>query len=217
MVMEFLNETFKCSVERVDIYDDNLPESGDIGVKSTVRLLIRNSDLHTFDHAWNQKLSLLLENLEVTGTCTFLMWNTKNGFYVDPTLFKCKRLLFCSGSADWVTKEILLQFEVPQLSFYYCPFPVEDIISFVIHWFHSDNEKLEYLFILIEDNQISLENFQTEELNPVPISDKNRVPSSESFRNIDFSKGLKIVRHDGLQATIHVTGRDFLFYVWHNQ
>ncbi|CAL2031510.1 unnamed protein product [Caenorhabditis brenneri] len=223
MAMEFLTDVFKCSTEKVKIYGDNFPESGDIGFKSTVNLDISQNSLQPFGYAQSQKLNLLLETLEVTGTCHFCMnlpfgfSSTEKGFYVDPKLFKCKTLVFESSSGAWITREILLQLEVPRLSFYHCPFSVEDILSFVTNWFHSDNKKLEYLYISIQSNQISLEKFQTKELNPVPFSERTRVPSSEYFRGIDFSKGLEIVRHDGLIATIHVTKRVFLFYIWHDQ
>ncbi|CAL2031511.1 unnamed protein product [Caenorhabditis brenneri] len=197
MAMEFLNEVFKCSVERVDIDRDNFPESRD-----------------SFDYAQSRKLDLLLENLEVTGTCRFWIRNTGKDFYVNPKLFNCKQLLF-SGSAAWVTKEIIMQFEVPQLTFFECPFSVEDIVSFVTQWFHSDNKKLELLYIPFLDRQISLESFQTEALNPISFSGRTRVPPTTE--DMDYSKGLEIVRHDGLVATIHVKGTDFLFYIWHNQ
>ncbi|CAL2031500.1 unnamed protein product [Caenorhabditis brenneri] len=211
MAMEFLTEVFKCSVETVYIDPDSFPESGDVGVKSTVNLSIN----FPYDYAQGQKLSLLLENLEVTGTCTLRMAITEKDFYVDPKLFKCRELVFCTGSAAWVTRGILLQFEVPQLHFHYCPFSVEDILSFITNWFHSDNKKLEYLYIGHQNKHISLE--QLRGLNPVPFSERNRIPPSESFPRIDFSEGLEIVRHDGLQATIHVKGRDFLFHIWHDQ
>ncbi|CAL2031505.1 unnamed protein product [Caenorhabditis brenneri] len=193
MVMEFLTEVFKCSVETVYIDPDNFPESGDIGVKSTVNLSVNLP----FKYAQGQKLSSLLENLKATGTCTLWMAITEKDFYVDPKLFKCKKLEFWTGSAAWVTRDILMQFEVPQLHFHYCPFSVEDILPFITNWFHSDNKKLEYLYVGHQNKHISLE--------------------SESFPRIDFSEGLKIVRQDGLQATIHVTERDFLFHIWHDQ
>ncbi|EGT46377.1 hypothetical protein CAEBREN_18910 [Caenorhabditis brenneri] len=173
MVMEFLNEVFKCSVERVDIYNDNYPESGDIGVKSTVDLSI---DRH-FGYARSQKLSLLLANLEVTGTCEFRMNSTEKDFFVNPKLFKCKKLLFWMGSDAWVTREILLQFEVPRLKFRECPFSVEDIAAFIAQWFQFDNKKLEYLYIPFRCRKFSLETFRTAELNPVPFRERNRAPS----------------------------------------
>ncbi|CAL2031660.1 unnamed protein product [Caenorhabditis brenneri] len=213
MAMDFLNEVFRCSVEAVEINEDSIPELGDIGVKSTVNLSIH----HSYGYAQGHKLSLLLENLEVTDTCTFWMDSRGHGFYVDPKHFKCKKLVFWSDSATWVTREILLQFEVPRLNFYDCPFSAEDILSFVTQWFHSDKKKLEYLYIEFRRRQVSLNEFQTKELNLVPFSGRTRVPLSESFRYIDFSKGLEIVRHDGLVATIHVARRAFLFYIWHNQ
>ncbi|CAL2031453.1 unnamed protein product [Caenorhabditis brenneri] len=215
MAMEFLNETFKCSVERVRIQDYKLPESGDIGVKSIVNLCIG----YEYDNTQNQKLNLLMKNLEVTDTCTFWVKSTEKDFYVDPKLFKCKKLMFSSGSAAWVNKEILMQLEVPQLIFYNSPFSVEDVLSFVTHWFHTDDKKLEYLYIDFRSRQISLENFQTKELNPVPFSGRNRFPPLDSFRyvNVDFSKGLEIVLNDGLQATIHVGKENFMFYIWHDQ
>ncbi|CAL2031525.1 unnamed protein product [Caenorhabditis brenneri] len=120
-------------------------------------------------------------------------------------------------SAPWVTREILLQFEVPRLPFRGCLFSVEDIVSFVIQWFHSDNKKFEYFYIPTECRKFSLETFRTTELNPVPFSERNRAPLSESFRAFDFSEGLEIVRHDGSVATIHVGEENFMFYVWHNQ
>ncbi|CAL2031483.1 unnamed protein product [Caenorhabditis brenneri] len=166
---------------------------------------------------YSQKLSLLLENLEVTGTCTFGLNSIENGFYGEPKLFKCKELMFFPGSAAWVTREILLQFDVPQFTFLDCPFSVEDILSFVTNWFHSDNKKLERLYIAFQCEKFSSVTFRTAELNPVPFRERNRAPPSVHFRGIDFSKGLEIVRHDGLQATIHATGRAFLFYIWHDR
>ncbi|CAL2031498.1 unnamed protein product [Caenorhabditis brenneri] len=216
MAMEFLNEVFKCSVEAVNIDADNFPESGNIGVRSTTNLLITKQGSQSLGYAQSQKLSLLLKNLEVTGICT-IMRNTENDFYVDPKLFKCKTLIFWPHSAAWVTREILLQIEVAQLSFYRCQFSVEDILSFVTKWARSDNKKLEILLMCIRSTRISLENFQTEELNPIPLSGKPRIPPSESLARFDFSKGLEIVRQDGLVATIHIEGGYFLFYVWNNQ
>ncbi|CAL2031917.1 unnamed protein product [Caenorhabditis brenneri] len=217
LVMEFLNEAFKCSIENFDIDADNFPESGDIGVKSTMNLYITNHKSQSLSYAQKQKLNLLLENLEVTETCTFYVKNTENGFYVDPKLFKCKELMFFKGTAAWVTLEILLQFDVPRFTFLECLFSVEDILSFVTNWFHSDNKKLEYLYIPYQCQTFSLETFRTTELNPVPFRGGNRVPVNNSIRYVDFSKGLEIVRHDGLQATIHVAGENFMFHIWHNQ
>ncbi|CAL2031482.1 unnamed protein product [Caenorhabditis brenneri] len=213
LAMEFLNEVFKCSVETVNINGDNFPESRDIGVESTVNLFFDN----TYSYAQSQQLSSLLENLEVTGTCDFWMRNTEMDFYVDPKLFKCRKLVFGARSADWVTREILLQFEVAQLKFYDCPFSVEDILSFVTNWFHSDNKKLEYLFIYTQSTQFSLEKFQTEDLNPLPFSGKTRIPPIETYTMFDFSVGLEIVRNDGSVATIYFNSGVFLFYVWHDQ
>ena len=173
--MEFLNEVFKCSVETVNINEGNFPESGDIGVKSTVNMNI-NQSTQPFGYAQSQKLNLLLENLEVTGACVFWMRNTKRDFYVDPKLFKCRKLVFGTRSAAWVTREILLQFEIPQLKFFDCSFSVEDILSFVTHWFHSDNKQLKYLYIVFRRRQVSLNEFQTKELDLVPFNGRNRVP-----------------------------------------
>ncbi|CAL2031675.1 unnamed protein product [Caenorhabditis brenneri] len=212
MAIEFLDEVFKCSVENVDIIDSDFPES--FGVKSTETLGIRYRNSQPFVYAQNQKLSSLLKSLEVTGTCNFWVTNTETDFYCDPKLFKCRKLVFWPGSTDWVTREILLQFEVPRLKFDECCLSVEDIISFVTQWFHSDNKKLEYLYIK-SCGKLSLEKFQTEDLNPVPFSGRTLVPLADFFGYIDFSQGLEIARHDGLQATIHVKERAFLFYIWH--
>ncbi|CAL2031488.1 unnamed protein product [Caenorhabditis brenneri] len=216
MAIEFLNEVFKCSIKEVAIEEDYFPLSGNIGVKSTEKLCINQKSLQPFGYAQSKKLKLLLENLEVTGTCSFWISSTKNDFYVDPKLFKCKKLVFRWGSAAWVTPEILMQFEVPQLKFDDCPFSVQDILSFVTNWFHSNNKKLENLYIEFR-MRVSLDEFQTPELDLSPFSKRNRVPSESFDEFIDFSKGLEIVRHDGLSASMHVKGRAFLFYVWHDQ
>ncbi|CAL2031661.1 unnamed protein product [Caenorhabditis brenneri] len=200
MVMEFLNVTFKCTIERVWIEDGNFPESGDIGVKSTVNILID----YMFGYAQNRELNLLLENLEVTDTCTFWMRDIDKDFYCDPKLFKCKELVFWPGSSTWITPDLLMQFEVPRLTFLGCPFSVEDILSFITKWFHSDNRQLEYLSIEFRPREFSLDDFQTVELDLLPFSERARVPLSESLYHIDFSKGLEIVRNDGLEATVHV-------------
>ncbi|CAL2031522.1 unnamed protein product [Caenorhabditis brenneri] len=215
MAIEFLNEVFKCSLKKVNIGGDNFPESGDIGVKSTGKLCIDQSISPPFGYAQSQKINLLLKNLEVTGTCNFDVTNTEKDFYVDPKLIKCKKLTINSGSAVWVTREMLLQYEVPRLTFFGRSVPVEDIVSFVTHWFHSDDKKLEYLHIGFRARQFSWEAFQ--DLNPLPFSERNRIPPSGSIGFIDFSKGLEIVRHDGLVATIHVNNLRVLFYIWHDQ
>ncbi|CAL2031506.1 unnamed protein product [Caenorhabditis brenneri] len=217
LTMQFLNEVFKCSVETVNISKDDFPLSGNIGVKSTENMCINTRSSQPFGYAQSKKLSLLLENLEVTDTCDFWMRNIERDFYVDPKLFKCRKLVFGARSAVWVTREILMKFEVPQLRFYYCPFSVEDILSFITNWFHSDNKKLEYLLIYIQYTQISLENFQTKELNPVPFTERTHIPPIETYTNIDFSVGLEIVRNDGLEATIFVNNGVFLFHIWHSQ
>ncbi|EGT46380.1 hypothetical protein CAEBREN_08689 [Caenorhabditis brenneri] len=211
MAMELLKEVFKCTVEAVDINEDSIPESGDIGVKSTVNLLID----HSYGNAKGQKLSLMLENLEVTDTCTFWLNSTGQGFYVDPKRFKCKKLMFWPDSATWVTREILLQFEVPRLHFERCRFSEEDIAAFVTQWFHSDNRTFEHLYIELKDIQTFWEAFQ--DLNPIPFGGRARFVLSESFEYVDFFKGLKIVRSDGLVATIHSKSGSFLFYIWHVQ
>ncbi|CAL2031454.1 unnamed protein product [Caenorhabditis brenneri] len=222
LAMEFLNEVFKCSVKAVHIHGSYFPESGDIGVRFTVHLYILNSsESPSLDYAQGQKLNLLLKNLEVTDTCTFSMRNTENGFYCDPKLLKCQNVVFWSDSAAWVTREILMQFEVPRLRFFQWAFSVKDLSLFIANWFHSDNKTFEHLYIQFQNGQVSLEEFQTEELNPVPFSGETRIPLSRSdfiiFKGVDYFKGLEIVRHDGLAATIHANGITFLFHVWHNQ
>ncbi|CAL2031730.1 unnamed protein product [Caenorhabditis brenneri] len=212
MAMEFLNDVFKCSIENVDIKDSNFPES--FGVKSTGNLFV-NYENSLFDKSRNQKLMALLGNMEVTGTFIFWVKNAGTEFYCDPKLFKCRKLVFYFNSAAWVTREILLQFEVPQLRFNKCQFSEGDIVAFVTQWFHSDNKKLEYLYIQLQERRVSWDEFQ--DLNSLPFSERNRVPSTESFPGIDFSEGLEIVRHDGLGATIHFKRGAFLFYIWHNQ
>ncbi|CAL2031504.1 unnamed protein product [Caenorhabditis brenneri] len=198
MAMEFLNEVFKCSVERVCIDDGNFPESGDIGVKSVVNLCIYGNRSLSFGYAQSQKLSLLLENLEVTDTCNFWMDSTEKDFYVDPKLFKCKKLEFGTDTAAWVTREILLQFEVAQLVFSGSSFSVEDILAFVTNWFHSDNKKLEYLYIINQRTQFSLEDFRTTD-----FSWRN-LPSKTG--DIYFPERLEIVRHDGSIGIIDANG-----------
>ncbi|CAL2031417.1 unnamed protein product [Caenorhabditis brenneri] len=210
MALEFLNDVFRCTVDYVEIEGDNFPKSGDIGVRSTVNLCLIYEGVQEFGPIRNQHLNLLLEKLEVTGRFNF---GIDNSGYCDPKLFKCQELLFWRDSSEWVTREILLQFQVPRLTF--CELPLEVIVSFVTYWFNSDNKKLEYIYLEFQQSWISLEAFRTAELNPVPFSDRNRIPISESFGEIDFSKGMEIIRHDGLQATIHHCEDELLFYIWH--
>ncbi|CAL2031427.1 unnamed protein product [Caenorhabditis brenneri] len=213
MTLEFLNDVFRCTVDEVDIEGNNIPESGDVGVRSTVNLCLIYEGVQDFGPVRNQHLNLLLEKLEVTGTFDFYI---QNSGYCDPKLFKCQELLFWSNSSKWVTLEILLQFEVPRLKFY--EYPLEDIVAFITNWFHSDNKKLEYLFIQSQHEQISLEELQ--DLNSIEFSERTQVPESGLFPVTDLSKGLEIVRHDGLRATIHGGEEgfmNFLFYIWHNQ
>ncbi|CAL2031416.1 unnamed protein product [Caenorhabditis brenneri] len=217
MALEFLNDVFKCTVDTIEIEGDNFPESGDLAVRSTVNLDLSWQELQEFGPVRSQHLNLLLQNLEVTDMFNFYV---ENPGYLDPKLFKCQELWFWSYPPVWLTRDVLLQFEAPRLTFY--SLPLEIIVSFVTHWFYSDNKKLEYLYIdnreLVEEEelpqtQIPLEAFK--DLKPVHFSERSKVPKLESITDMDFSKGLEIIRHDGLQATIHSSGDEFLFYVWH--
>ncbi|CAL2031455.1 unnamed protein product [Caenorhabditis brenneri] len=208
LCMEFMIDVFGCTIRHVSVPGNKLSELVRLGISSVEKLYISYADPVNITD-----LRLLLENIEVTDKYIFCAPIPAN-FSCDPQIFKCQELVFWLDSAAWITREILLQLEVPRLKFEKCPFSVEDILSFVIQWFHSDNKKLEYLHIE-SCGQISLEKFLTVDLNPLLFSGRTRVPPT--FGVFDLSKGLEIVRHDGLKATFHVKGWDFLFYIWHNQ
>ncbi|CAL2031523.1 unnamed protein product [Caenorhabditis brenneri] len=147
MVMEFLNEVFKCSVEEVNIYGDNFPLSGNIGVKSTVNLFIDTRSSQPFGHTQSQKLSSLLKNLEVTGTCEFWMRNTERDFYVAPKLFKCKKVEFCYNSGAWTAQLGLLYKHKEPVCKHHSSFPRLDEVSPHTHSFQQTHTTQRLLLI----------------------------------------------------------------------
>ncbi|CAL2031418.1 unnamed protein product [Caenorhabditis brenneri] len=200
MALEHLQELFECSIEEVYIDVREIPKSGKIGVSSTVDVHITGQQ--TVD---NQILKSFLNNLEVLGNCE-LEIPIPEDFSYDPKLFNCYYLQFSNEkSADWITKEVLLQFDVPQLYFYYHRFSVDDIVSFITQWFNSESRTLDLLYLRFKD-AVTLDNFQIQDLNPMPFSEerRSRRAGKVPFMWEDLSTGLDIIRSDGLLATLWV-------------
>ncbi|CAL2031430.1 unnamed protein product [Caenorhabditis brenneri] len=139
-------------------------------------------------------------------------------FYCDPRVFKSRQMYFSlKGSADWVTVEILCQFDVGQLFFSYHRFSEEDIVAYITYWFNSGNRKLEWIQFAF--NWPSYGNFNIDHLNPMPFCQTRR--NGLSFVNVwqhtDMSSGKDILRKDGLLATFLLKPSSVQFFVWHQR
>ncbi|EGT52333.1 hypothetical protein CAEBREN_20502 [Caenorhabditis brenneri] len=210
--IEFMIDVFGCTVRRVFVDGDKLSELFGLGI-STVKVLF----LCYSERVNMADLKFLLENINVTDSYVFFPPIPEN-FSCDPQIFKCRLLLFAGcHSADWVTLELLCQFDVAQMSFTCQRFSEEEIVSYITHWFNSVNRKLEW--IEFEFNDPSLENFNIESLNPMPFSEKrrNRCPLVKRWKEKDISNGMDIIRRDGLLATFYVDVTSVIFYVWHKR
>ncbi|CAL2031528.1 unnamed protein product [Caenorhabditis brenneri] len=214
--IEFMIDVLGCTIRQLLLERTKLSELVRLGAMSVKKLVIGDGGpVH------KNYLKYVLENIKVTDEWVFNARFPAN-FSCDPQIFNCRKLSFNNHSARWVTFDILCQFNVPQLSFSYQQFSVEDIVSYVTYWFNSKNRKLEYLHIEF-NNPISLEDFKIDHLNPIPFCEKrrNRYPLNKSWEKTDMSSGKDILREDGLLATFFVKptvfSTEILFYIWHKR
>ncbi|CAL2031714.1 unnamed protein product [Caenorhabditis brenneri] len=212
MGIDFLIDVFGCTVSLVSVAGNKLSELVRLGISPVQDLYISYAESVNITD-----LKFLLENIKVTNEYVFCVPISED-FSCDPQIFKCRKLDFgCKNSADWVTLELLCQLDVPQLNFFFHRFSVEDIVSYITHWFNSENGKIEYVqFELYNPSQ---EDFKIEHLNPMPFSEKrrNRCPFVGEWKGKDMSSGMDILRQDGLLATFYVDSTSVVFYVWHKR
>ncbi|CAL2031713.1 unnamed protein product [Caenorhabditis brenneri] len=211
MGIDFLIDIFGCKIRKLYVHGDKLPELFRLGI-SSVKELSLSSLFNIAD------LKYLLETIEVTDKYLFYAQIPKE-FSCDPRIFKCRQLFFgWENSADWVTLKLLCQLDVPQLFFMHHRFSIKDIVSYVTYWFNSENRKLESLLVDFQ-NPISQENFKIDHLSPMPFDEKRRKRCAfvGGWGNADLTRGMDILRKDGLLATVHVDFKSVFFYVWHNR
>ncbi|CAL2031716.1 unnamed protein product [Caenorhabditis brenneri] len=211
--IEFMIDVFKCSVKRVFVDGHKLSELFGLGINSVGKLHVRDPGPVVITDLKN-----LLKTIEVTDSFVFDVQIPKD-YFCDRQIFKCRQVLFDGvHSADLVTFEILGQLDVPQLSFWFHRFSVEDIVSYITHWFNSNNRKLEHVHFEF-DNPVSLENIKIDHLNPMLFDEKrrNRCPLVGEWKGKDMSSGMDILRQDGLLATFFVDSTSVIFYVWHKR
>ncbi|CAL2031535.1 unnamed protein product [Caenorhabditis brenneri] len=213
MGIEFMIDVFGCTIRKVIVDGDKILELIGLGVSSVKELFISEVKPVIITD-----LKYLLESIKVTDEYVFCAHIPAN-FSCDPQIFKCRLLLFAGyHSAGWVTLELLCQFDVPQLTFWFHRFSVEDIVSYITHWFNSENRKLEYVQFQFR-NLISLEGFEIAHLSPMPFCEKRRskCPLAGKWKYTDISSGMDILRKDGLLATFFVKSTSAFFYIWHKR
>ncbi|CAL2031466.1 unnamed protein product [Caenorhabditis brenneri] len=216
MGIDFMTEVFGCTIRQILVDENMLPKLVGLGISSVEELFISNtmSDPGPVNIT---DLKYLLETIKVTDSYVFYAPIPAN-FSCDPKIFNCRRINFaCEHSADWVTLEFLCQLDVSYLTVRYVRLSKEDIVSYITHWFNSENRNLEYVQLELY-NPVSLENFNIEHLNPMPYDEKrrNRCPLDEGWIE-DMSSGMDILRQDGLLATFYVDFTSVIFYVWHKR
>ncbi|CAL2031547.1 unnamed protein product [Caenorhabditis brenneri] len=213
MGIEFMIDVFGCAIETVFFSGNELSDLLRLGISSVRKLYINRAERVNI-----QDLKYLLETIKVTDTYTFYVQIPAN-FFCEPKIFDCRRLSFLhENAADWVTLDILCQFNVPQLTFFSHRFSVEDIVLYITHWFNSEDQKLEYAIFNFK-NSVSLKHSEIQHLNPLPFCEKrrNRYPFVEGWENTDISSGKDILRQDGLLATFFVKSTSVLFCIWHKR
>ncbi|CAL2031429.1 unnamed protein product [Caenorhabditis brenneri] len=211
--IEFMIEVFGCTIGRLFVDGNKLSELLRLGISSVNELFINGGERVNLTD-----LKFLVEKIKVTDEYVFCAPIAED-FSCDPRIFKCRQLLFaCDRSADWVTLELLCQFDVPQLFFSYQRFSVEEIVVYINNWFNSENRKLEYLFVSF-NNPVTLGDFKIDHLNPMPFCEKrrNRCLMVKGWEEEDISSGIDILRQDGLLATLHSFTTAIIFYVWHER
>ncbi|CAL2031550.1 unnamed protein product [Caenorhabditis brenneri] len=214
MGIEFMIDVFGCTIRNLFLERIKISKLNKLGTMSVKKLVIGDGR-----PVYKNYLNYVLENIKVTDEWVFNARVIPANFSCDPRIFKCRRLSFpYRKSADWVTLELLCQFDVSQLTFRYHRFSVEDIVSYVTHWFNSENRKLEYLYVFF-NYSVSLEDLKIEHFNPMPFCEKRRSRWGlhEPWWKTDMSSGMDIVRQDGLLATLYAFPTSILFNVWHKR
>ncbi|CAL2031546.1 unnamed protein product [Caenorhabditis brenneri] len=213
MGIDFMIDVFRCTIRLLFFDGDKLSELSGLGITSVKELFIfDDKPVNITD------LKYLLETMKVTDSYAFYVPIPAN-FFCDPQIFTSRRLCFmCNHSADWVTLELLCQLDVSHLTIRYERFSKEDIVSYISHWFNSENRKLEYARFDF-NNPVSLGDFQIDHLNPMPFDEKlrNRCPFVGRWKGPDMSSGMDILRKDGLLATFFVESTSIIFHVWHKR
>ncbi|CAL2031529.1 unnamed protein product [Caenorhabditis brenneri] len=216
MGIDFMIDVFGCTIRQLLLERITLSKLVKLGTMSVKKLVIGDGR-----PVYKNYLNYVLENIKVTDEWVFNARIPAN-FSCDPQVFKCRRLAFIY-SADWVTLEILCQLNVPQLYFWGHRFSKEDIVSYVTHWFNSQNRILEYVEIRF-NNQFTIDDFKINHLNPMAFCEKrrNRCPFVGGWEDTDISSGMDILRKDGLLATFFVKptavfSTEILFYIWHKR
>ncbi|EGT52321.1 hypothetical protein CAEBREN_25837 [Caenorhabditis brenneri] len=212
MGIDFMIDVFRCSIRLLFFDGDKLSELSGLGITSVRELFIfDDKPVNITD------LKYLLETMKVIDRYAFYVPIPAN-FSCDPQIFTHRRLSFMSNhSADWVTLDLLCQLDVSVLNVRYERFSKEDIVSYVTHWFNSENRKLEYAQFDF-NNPVSQEHFEIEHLNPMPFDEKRRNRCSfVRWEGTDMSSGMDILRKDGLLATFYVESTSIIFHVWHKR
>lgn len=213
--LDFMIDVFRCKIRQVYLDQQTILTPLELGLASVKTLFI--SDERPINIA---DLKHVLETIKVTDEYVFFV-PISTDFHCDPQIFKSRKLSFCRlSSADWVTLEVLYQFDVPQLNFPHHPFSVEEIVSYITYWFNSDNRKLEFLFACFNE-RVSRGAFKLDHLNPMPFCEKRRtrcpLKEAEPWDTTDISSGVDILRHDGLLATFFFQPQYIFFYIWHKR
>ncbi|CAL2048042.1 unnamed protein product [Caenorhabditis brenneri] len=213
--VDFMIDVFGCTIRQVLVDGQTISKPLELGITSVSVLFISGAE-----PVFLADLKHLLENIKVTDEYVFFA-QVSNDFHCDPQIFKSPKLSFSHiNSADWVTLEILCQFDVPKLNFSHHRFTSQDIVSYITHWFNSENKKLEYLFVIFT-GKVSRRDFNINHLNPMQFCEKRRsrcpLKGAEPWETTDMSLGMDILRKDGLLATFHVTSNSIFFYIWHKR
>ncbi|CAL2031461.1 unnamed protein product [Caenorhabditis brenneri] len=212
MGIDFMIDVFGCTIRQVFVDGNRLLEPFVLGISSVKELFLSGPWPYNMTD-----LKYLLETIKVTDSYVFTVPIPAN-FSCDPKIFNCRRLFFTrNDSADWVSLELLCQFDVSHLSVMYERFSAEDIVSYITHWFNTKSRNLEYVHIHFK-NPVSLADFKIDHLNPMPFCEQRRsrrllIKGYEK----DTSSGMDILRKDGLLATLHVFPTSVIFYVWHKR
>lgn len=207
----------KCVIGRICIeLDDNISdiEKRRIilpGVNQCKSLIVCGKSLIE-----NEEIRYFLQHFTVTER--FLVLSPINSdFCCDLTHFKSRQINFREGASGWLTRDILFRLESPNIQFHECDFSKvssNDFMDFVDRWYNSNDSSFDLLLLKWKElpEKPNIQRFR-------PMS-WNRKQRNRDFRlypeiALNCSKGMDIVRNDGLLATILTTRMNALiFYVW---
>ncbi|KAF1768468.1 hypothetical protein GCK72_000280 [Caenorhabditis remanei] len=165
----------------------------------------------------NDDLKSIMENLTVKNQLA-LMIPTSTSFECNMNIFKFKQLVCLDkkNSGHLITREVLMSLKCTLMQFHHTLLEADDVMPFFERWYHSDDT--EFTILLVKTDKsfagMNFDRFHPTQWNPEQRGPKFLYTPRLAF---DCTRGMDIMRKDGLLCTVDNRINVLIFAVWHNR